>query len=62
MMAWRPSGYMFPSKHLIRALFDDSTDEFQLLIAAAAGEIELCAKNKSWTAFLWLIMNVLKED
>ena len=41
---------------------DDSTDEFQLLIAAAAGEIELFAKNKSWNAVLWLIMNVLKED
>ena len=62
MMDWRPSGYMFTTQHLIRALFDESTDEAKLLIAATAGEIELFAENKSWNAVLWLIMNVLKED
>ena len=62
MMAWRPSGYMFTTKQLIRALFDGSTDEAKLLIAATAGEVELFAENKSWNAVLWLIMNVLKED
>ena len=62
MMDWRPSGYMFTTQQLIRALFDESTDEAKLLIAATAGEIELFAENKSWNAVLWLIMNVLKED
>ena len=62
MMAWRPSGYMFTTKQLIRAMFDDSTDEAKLLIAAAAGEVELFAENRSLNAVLWLIMNVLKED
>ena len=62
MMDWRPSGYMFTTQQLIRALFDESTDEAKLLIAANAGEIELFAENKSWNAVLWLIMNVLKED
>ena len=62
MMAWRPSGYMFTTKQLIRAMFDDSTDEAKLLIAATAGEVELFAENRSWNAVLWLIMNVLKED
>ena len=61
-MAWRPSGYMFSTKQLIRAMFDDSTDEAKLLIAATAGEVELFAENRSWNAVLWLIMNVLKED
>ena len=62
MMDWRPSGYMFTTQQLIRALFDESTDEAKLLIAATAGEIELFAENKSWNAVLWLIMNVLKQD
>ena len=62
MMAWRPSGYMFTTKQLIRAMFDDSTDEAKVLIVAAAGEVELFAENRSWNAVLWLIMNVLKED
>ncbi len=62
MMAWRPSGYMFTTKQLIRAMFDGETDEAKLLIAAATGEVELFAENKSWNAVLWLIMNVVKED
>ena len=62
MLAWRPSGYMFTTKQLSRAMFDDSTDEAKLLIAATAGEVELFAENRSWNAVLWLIMNVLKED
>ena len=62
MMAWRPSGYMFTTKQLIRAMFDGETDEAKLLIAAATGEVELFAENKSWNAVLWLIMNVIKED
>ena len=45
-MAWRPSGYMFTTKQLIRAMFDDSTDEAKLLIAATAGEVELFAENR----------------
>tara|TARA_B100000459_G_scaffold76721_1_gene42671 strand:- start:318 stop:569 length:252 start_codon:yes stop_codon:yes gene_type:complete len=61
-MDWRPSGYMFTTEQLIRALFDDSTDEAKLLIAATAGEVELFAKNKSWNAVLWLIIDILKED
>tara|TARA_B100000575_G_scaffold173402_1_gene138932 strand:+ start:449 stop:676 length:228 start_codon:yes stop_codon:yes gene_type:complete len=53
---------MFTTKQLIRAMFDGETDEAKLLIAAATGEVELFAENKSWNAVLWLIMNVVKED
>ena len=62
MMAWRPPGYLLTPQQLVRALFDDSTDESKLLTAAAAGKVELFALNKSWNAVLWLIMNTLKED
>ena len=62
MMAWRPPGYLLTTQQLVRALFDDSTDESKLLTAAAAGKVELFALNKSWNAVLWLIMNTRKED
>ena len=62
MMSWRPPGYLLTTQQLVRALFDDSTDESKLLTAAAAGKVELFALNKSWNAVLWLIMNTLKED
>ena len=62
MMSWRPLGYLLSTQQLVRALFDDSTDESKILTAAAAGKVELFALNKSWNAVLWLIMNTLKED
>ena len=41
MMEWRPKGYLFDTKNLVRALFDEQTDEGKLLVSAAAGNIEI---------------------
>ena len=59
-MSWKPKGYKFDDKQLIRALFSSSTDESRLLDAAAAGEIDIYSENKNWNAVLWLVMNTLK--
>ena len=40
-MEWRPKGYLFDTKNLVRALFDEGTDEGKLLISAAAGNVEI---------------------
>ena len=62
MMEWRPKGYLFDTKNLVRALFDESTDEGKLLVSAAAGNIEIFSKPQSWNGVLWLIMNTLVKD
>ena len=62
MMSWRPKGYLFDTKNIIRALFDEDTDEGKLLVSAAAGNIEIFSKAQSWNGVLWLIMNTLVED
>ena len=61
-MEWRPKGYLFDTKNLVRALFDEDTDEGKLLISAAAGNIEIFSKLQSWNGVLWLIMNTLVKD
>ena len=62
MMEWRPKGYLFDTKNLVRGLFDNDTDEGNLLIAAAAGHVEIFAHSQSWNGVLWLIMNTLVEN
>ena len=62
MMTWRPKGYLFDTKNLVRALFDEDTDECKLLVSAAAGNVEIFSKSQSWNGVLWLIMNTLVED
>ena len=47
-MSWRPKGYLFDTKNIIRALFDEDTDEGKLLVSAAAGNIEIFSKSQSW--------------
>ena len=62
MMVWRPKGYLFDTKNLVRALVDEQTDEGKLLVSAAAGNIEIFSYSQSWNGVLWLIMNTLVED
>ena len=62
MMDWRPKGYLFDTKNLVRALFDEGTDEGKLLVSAAAGNVEIFSKPQSWNGVLWLIMNTLVKD
>ncbi|MAR94203.1 MAG: hypothetical protein CMA45_03905 [Euryarchaeota archaeon] len=62
MMEWRPKGYLFDTKNLVRALFDEGTDEGKLLVSAAAGNVEIFSKPQSWNGVLWLIMNTLVKD
>ncbi|RJU81798.1 MAG: hypothetical protein DWB99_05605 [Candidatus Poseidoniales archaeon] len=61
-MEWRPKGYLFDTKNLVRALFDEDTDEGKLLVSAAAGNVEIFSKLQSWNGVLWLIMNTLVKD
>ncbi len=61
-MEWRPKGYLFDTKNLVRALFDEGTDEGKLLVSAAAGNVEIFSKPQSWNGVLWLIMNTLVKD
>ena len=56
-----PKGYLFDTKNLVRALFDEQTDEGKLLVSAAA-EILKFSYSQSWNGVLWLIMNTLIED
>ncbi len=62
MMEWRPKGYEFDTKNLVRALFSEETDEGKLLEAAACGYVEIFARSNAWNGVLWLIMNTLKQD
>lgn len=61
-MDWRPNGFEFKAANLVRALFDNNTDEGKLLEAAACGHIEIFAAANAWNGVLWLIMNTLKVD
>jgi hypothetical protein len=60
MMAWRPRGYRFTAKHLVRALCADDTDEAKLLMSAMYGRVELFADSTAWNGFIWLVMNTCK--
>lgn len=60
MMMWRPRGYQFTAKHLVRALCSDETPESKLLMAAMYGEVELFADSTAWNGFIWLVMSTCK--
>ena len=62
MMEWRPPGYEFDARNLVRALFSENTDEGKLLQAAAFGYVEIFARPVAWNGVLWLIMSTLKQD
>ena len=62
MMEWRPPGYEFDARNLVRALFSENTDEGKLLQAAACGYVEIFARPLAWNDVLLLIMNTLKKD
>lgn len=62
MMSWRPPGYRFAAKDLVKALCSDQTDQSRLLIAAIHGKVELFADATAWNGFLWLVMNTFKVE
>mgnify|MGYP001498020669 FL=1 len=62
MMDWRPPGYEFDARNLVRALFSENTSEGKLLEAAACGHVEIFARATAWNGVLWLIMNTLKQN
>lgn len=61
-MEWRPSGYTFKAKDLVKALCGENTDEALMLTAAVYGKVELFADSTAWNGFLWLVMNTCKID
>ena len=61
-MDWRPPGYEFDARNLVRALFSENTSEGKLLEAAACGHVEIFARATAWNGVLWLIMNTLKQN
>ena len=62
MMSWRPPGYRFGPKDLVKALCSDETDQAMLLMAAVQGKVELFADSTTWNSFLWLVMNTCRVD
>ena len=61
-MDWRPPGYEFDARNLVRALFSENTNEGKLLEAAACGHVEIFARATAWNGVLLLIMNTLKQN
>jgi hypothetical protein len=62
MMSWRPPGYRFTARELVKALCSDESDESKLLMAAIYGKVELFADATAWNGFLWLVMNTFKIE
>ena len=62
MMSWRPPGYRFTAKDLVKALCSDETAQSLLLMAAIHGKVELFADATAWNGFLWLVMSTFKVD
>ena len=60
MMSWRPPGYRFTAKDLVKALCSDETEQSLLLLAAIHGKVELFADAMAWNGFLWLVMSTFK--
>ena len=46
MMSWRPPGYRFQARDLVKGLCSDETDQAMLLMAAIHGKVELFADTK----------------
>jgi hypothetical protein len=62
VLSWRPPGYRFRARDLVKALCSDETDQAMLLLAAAQGKVELFADATAWNGFLWLVMNTCKVE
>lgn len=62
MMSWRPPGYRFTARELVKGLCSDETDESKLLMAAIYGKVELFADSTAWNGFLWLVMSTAKIE
>ena len=61
MMSWKPPQVAFDAKHLVRALFDPSTEEALLLEVAARGDLDIQASRSAWNGVLWLIQSTVKD-
>ncbi len=61
VMSWKPPQVAFDAKHLVRALFDSSTEEARLLEVAARGDIDIVASRGAWNGVLWLIQSTVKD-
>ena len=62
MMSWRPPGYRFEARDLVKGLCSDETGQARLLMAAIHGKVELFADAKAWNGFLWLVMSTCKVE
>lgn len=61
MMSWKPPQVAFEAKHLVRALFDSTTEEARLLEVAARGDLEITSSRNAWNGVLWLIQSTVKS-
>jgi predicted nucleic acid-binding protein len=61
VMSWKPPQVAFDAKHLVRALFDSSTEEARLLEVAARGDSDIVASRGAWNGVLWLIQSTVKD-
>ena len=43
MMSWKPPQVAFEPRHLVKALFDSTTAEAELMSVAARGDVEITA-------------------
>ena len=62
MMDWRPPGYRFTAKDLVKVLCGEGSDEAKLIMAAVYGKVEIFADSTAWNGFLWLVMNTFKVE
>ncbi|HIH52646.1 MAG TPA: hypothetical protein HA286_00060 [Candidatus Poseidoniaceae archaeon] len=51
----------FETRHLVKALFDSTTVEAELMGVAALGDVEITATRSAWNGVLWLIQSTVKE-
>ena len=50
MMSWKPPRVAFETRHLVKALFDSTTAEAELMNVAARGDVEITASRALGTA------------
>lgn len=57
----KPATWEFTAEHLVRGIFDPTSEEAKLLELSALNKVELHASGMVWNKFLWLMMNVMKD-
>ena len=57
----KPTTWEFTAEHLVRAIFDSTSDEAKLLELSALNKVELHASGMVWNKFLWLMINFMKD-